>query len=168
LLTIRHEAASDREAVSRVLRDAFGGEDEVRLVDTLRDAGHVRLSLVAEEDGDVVGHIAFSPMTIASDSGAHPAVCLAPVAVTPQRQRAGVGSALIIAGLDELRAAGESAVILLGHPTYYPRFGFRPAREFDLHYQNDRDAFMALELQPGALDHVSGTARFAPEFAPFE
>jgi predicted N-acetyltransferase YhbS len=75
---------------------------------------------------------------------------------------------MINASLDELRATVDSAIFLLGHPTYYPRFGFRPAREFDVHYQDDRDAFMALELRPGALDHVSGTAHFAPEFAPFE
>jgi putative acetyltransferase len=88
--------------------------------------------------------------------------------VAPSHQKRGVGGALMEAGLDELRKAGHRTVILLGHPSYYPRFGFRPAREFDVHYQDDRDAFMALELQPGALDGVSGNARFAPEFAPFE
>src|SRR5690606_23127269 len=107
-------------------------------------------------------------MTIESDGRSYAAVCLAPVAVAPHRQKQGIGGALIDAGLEELRTAGHGAVLLLGHPSYYPRFGFRPAREFGIHYQDDRDAFMALELRPGALDGVSGTARFAPEFAPFE
>jgi putative acetyltransferase len=168
MLTLRHETHGDRDAIARVIRDAFDGEDEVSLVDALREAGHLLLSVVAEDDGEIVGHIAYSPMTVDSETDTYTAICLAPVAVAPSHQKQGVGSAMINASLDELRATVDSAVFLLGHPTYYPRFGFRPAREFDVHYQDDRDAFMALELRPGALDHVSGTAHFAPEFAPFE
>jgi putative acetyltransferase len=168
MLTIRPETPADREAIYRVERDAFGSDDEPNLVDALRDGGHLALSLVAEDDGKIVGHIAFSPMTIESETETHEAVCLGPIAVATSHQKQGVGSALMNAGIEELRAAGANAIILLGHTTYYPRFGFRPARDYDLHYQDDRDSFMALELRPGALDHVSGTARFAPEFAPYE
>jgi len=168
LVSIRHETASDREAVFRVETAAFGKDAEARLVDLLRDNGHCLLSLVAEDGAEVVGHIMFSPMTIEGDGPPWSAVCLAPVAVAPPRQNEGIGGLLIHAGLAELRAAGHGAVILLGHPTYYPRFGFRPAREFGLHYQDDRDAFMALELRAGALDGVSGTVKFSPEFAEFE
>jgi putative acetyltransferase len=168
MLIVRPETPADRDAIARVVRDAFGGEDEVRLVLTLRDAGHLLLSMVAEEDGEIVGHIAYSPMTVDSDTDTYAAICLAPLAVVSSRQKQGVGSALMQASLEELRSTVDSAVFLLGHPSYYPRFGFRPAREFDVHYQDDRDAFMALELRPGALDHVTGTAHFAPEFAPFE
>jgi putative acetyltransferase len=168
VLTFRHELPEDCEAIARVVRDAFDGEDEVRLLDALREADHLLLSIVAEDGGEVVAHIAFSPMTVESNADTYPAICLAPVAVTPSRQKQGIGGALITAALDELRAMGEGAVFLLGHPTYYPRFGFRPAREFDVHYQDDRDAFMALELREGTLDNVSGTAHFAPEFAPYE
>ena len=168
MLSTRHEAPADREAISRVIRAAFDGEDEVRLVDTLRNAGHLLLSMVAEDDGEIVGHIAYSPMTVESEAGTYAAICLAPLAVTPSRQKQGVGGALMNASLAELRAAGGGAVFLLGHPSYYPRYGFRPARDFGVHYQDDRDAFMALELTPGTLDNVSGAARFAPEFAPFE
>jgi putative acetyltransferase len=168
LLNIRPETASDREAVFRVEREAFGRELEARLVDDLRDAGHLLLSLIAEDDGEVVGHVAFSPMTIDTDSASHDAVCLGPVAVAPGRQSQGIGSALIVTAIEQLRAAGHRAVLLLGHPTYYPRFGFRPARDFEVHYQDDRDAFMALELAPDALEGVSGTAHFAPEFAQSE
>ena len=168
MLTTRPEAPSDHEAIARVIRDAFGGEDEVRLVDNLRDSGHLLLSMVAEEDGAIVGHIAYSPMTVDSDTASYNAICLAPLAVTPSRQKQGVGGDLMRASLDELRATSGGAVFLLGHPSYYPRFGFRPAREFGIHYQDDRDAFMALELTPGALDNVTGTAHFSPEFAEFE
>jgi putative acetyltransferase len=168
LVSIRHETASDREAVFRVETAAFGEDAEARLVDLLRDNGHSILSLVAEDDGEIMGHIMFSPMTIEGDVGSWNAVCLAPVAVAPSRQNEGIGGLLIQAGLAELRDAGHDAVILLGHPSYYPRFGFRPAREFGLHYQDDRDAFMALELRPGALDRVSGHVKFSPEFDEFE
>jgi putative acetyltransferase len=168
LLNIRPEIASDAEAVFRVEREAFGEEDEARLVAALHEAGHVLLSLVAELDGEVVGHILFSPMSIESEARSLPAVCLAPLAVEPAHQRQGIGGALIEAGLAELRLQGHGAVFLLGHPAYYPRFGFRTARNFDIHYQDDRDAFMAIELHEGALADAHGTARFAPEFAPFE
>ena len=167
MVKIRHETASDREAVFRVESAAFGEEVEARLVDQLRDSGHSILSLVAEEEGEVVGHLMFSPMTIEGPNGRWDAVCLAPLAVMPSHQRKGVGGELMEAGLEELRVAGHRAVVLLGHPSYYPRFGFRPAREFGLHFQDDRDAFMALELYPGALDGVSGDVKFAPEFDPF-
>jgi len=124
--------------------------------------------MVAEQGGEIVGHIAFSPMTIDSETDTFAAICLAPLAVSSSLQKQGVGSALMNAALDDLRATVDGAIFLLGHPSYYPRFGFRPARDFDVHYQDDRDAFMALELRHGALDHVSGTAHFAPEFASFE
>jgi putative acetyltransferase len=178
LVVIRPETASDREAVFRVVDAAFG-EDPTRrsaarglrvapLVDELRDNGHCLLSLVAEDEGEIVGHVLFSPMTIEGAGGTWDAVCLSPLAVEPSRQRQGIGGLLIEAGLRELRAAGHRTVVLLGHPAYYPRFGFRPARDFGLHYQDDRDAFMAIELYPGALDEVSGNVEFSPEFEPFE
>jgi putative acetyltransferase len=167
LLVIRHETASDREAVFRVEAAAFAEDTEAHLVDQLRDNGHSLLSLVADEDGQVIGHLMFSPMTIVGPERSWDAVCLAPLAVTPSRQRSGVGGQLMRAGLEELRVAGHRAVILLGHPGYYPRFGFRPAREYGLHFQDDRDAFMALELYTGALVGVSGDVKFSPEFDPF-
>jgi putative acetyltransferase len=168
LLTIRNETASDREAVFRVESQAFGRDVEAELVDALHDGGHVLLSLVAEEDGEIVGHIMFSPMTIESETAIYTAVCLAPVAVAPSHQRRGIGSALIEASLAQLHEAGHGAVFLMGHPSYYPRFGFRPARDFNVHYEDDRDAFMAIELRPGALGGVSGQARFAEEFDRFD
>jgi len=167
-VVVRLEAPGDREAVHRVESEAFGREVEARLTDALRDAGKVLLSLVAVLDGEVVGHIVFSPMRVEAEGATYEAVALGPVAVEPAHQREGIGSRLIEAGLAQLRAAGYGAVFLMGHVTYYPRFGFRPAREFDVHFQDDRDAWMGLELRPGALDGVSGTASFAEEFAAAE
>ncbi|HEX5368742.1 MAG TPA: N-acetyltransferase [Dehalococcoidia bacterium] len=164
MLRIRHETASDHEVISRVVTLAFGRENVAHLVNALRDAGIARLSLVAEDDGQIVGHVMFTSMTIESETATHPAICLSPLGVVPTHQRRGVGARLLESGLAELRDAGHGAVFLLGHPSYYPRFGFRPAREFSVHYQDDRDAFMAIELYAGALEGVSGTAHFAEEF----
>ena len=144
MIEIRDEQLDDVDAVREVYRQAFNQEQEGRIVDALRERGVTLLSLVAVTDGVVVGHIMFSPMTIESEAGTWDAVCLAPVAVAPARQKQGIGGMLIEVGLAELRGRGQRAVILLGHPSYYPRFGFRPAREFGLHYQDDRDAFMAI------------------------
>ena len=165
-MIIRHETASDREAVFRVEHEAFGRAEEARLVDLLRANGKSLLSLVAEQDGEVIGHVMFSPMTIEGKES-YPAVCLGPIAVLPARQRQGIGDSLIEAGLASLRAGGHRAVFLQGHPAYYPRFGFRPAREFDVHLGEDRDAFMIIELYPGALDGVSGWVKYAEEFDRF-
>jgi putative acetyltransferase len=167
LLAIRSEAASDREAVFRVEREAFGRDVEARLVEALREAGKVLLSLVAERNGEVVGHILFTPMTIESGDVSHAAVCLGPLAVAPAYQRQGIGGRLLQAGLAALRSQGHGIVWLAGHPSYYPRFGFRPAREYAIHLEDDREAFMVLALQPGALDGVSGRVRYADEFHAF-
>jgi putative acetyltransferase len=166
-LIIRRETESDRQAVFEVVAAAFEGEDVAGLVDALRDSGNALLSLVAEQDGEVVGHIMFSPMTINSDESSFACVCLSPLGVLPAHQRRGIGSRLVEAGLAELRQSGHGAVFVQGHPAYYPRFGFRPAREFDVHHGEDRDAFMIIELYPGALDGVSGRVRYAAEFDRF-
>ena len=164
MITIRPEEPRDIEAILRVNALAFGREEEPDIVRALRRSGKVLCSMVAEAQDEIVGHILFSPMTIESGEVAHNAVCLGPLAVLPNFQRQGVGSQLMEAGLAECRRQGHKAVFLLGHPSYYPRFGFRPAREFDVHYQDDRDAFMAVELVQGALQRISGRAVFAEEF----
>lgn len=103
---------------------AFGRPDEADLVDGLRSEGAVLLSLVAEVERQIVGHVLFSRMSIETSGGPVPAAALAPVAVLPDHQRRGIGEQLIRHGLDLLRARGERIVIVLGHPGYYPRFGF--------------------------------------------
>ena len=117
-----------------MLEAAFPTGAEADLVERIRAAGALRpdLSLVAELDGAVVGHILLSPVTLETGGGAEPVLELAPLAVVPERQRQGIGSALVIAGLDAAEVRDEPLVLVLGHPWFYPRFGFRPASAFGI------------------------------------
>ena len=162
---VRPEREDDHGAVETVLLDAFESPLEAHLVQALREAGALTLSLVAEIDGQVVGHVAFSPVSIAREGGTYDAVGLAPVAVLETHQRKGIGAALIEAGLESLRRDGHALVVLLGHPSYYPRFGFSRADGFGLRWEHDAppEAFMALELVPGAAQ--PGVVRYHPAFA---
>lgn len=164
-MTIRPETASDRAAVRAVNEAAFETSAEADLVEALRERAEPTFSLVAEEGGRVVGHILFSPVGLAG----HPELGLfglAPMAVEPSLQRRGVGSALVRAGLEACAAAGGRAVVVLGHPEYYPRFGFRPASGFGLscRWEVPDEAFMALELEPGALAEAEGEVAYHPAF----
>ena len=163
-MEVRPEAPADRAAVRRVHEAAFGRPDEADIVERLRARAVPYLGLAAVRDGAVVGHIAFSPVTLEPARPGLDVRGLAPMAVLPAHQRAGVGSALVRAGLAACRRDGAAAVVVLGHPDYYPRFGFRPASTFGLHstYDAPDEAFMALELTSGALDGVRGTAHYHP------
>ncbi len=166
-LVIREESPGDLESIRALNRAAFGSSAEARLVDRLRANKALLLSLVAEEAGEVVGHIAFSPATLTSDDGkVRSIVGLAPMSVLPPRQGQGIGAALVRAGLDRVRSAGHGVVVLLGHANYYPKFGFVPASRYGLRWEHDApdEAFMALELRPGALDGVRGVVAFRREF----
>jgi putative acetyltransferase len=123
-LSIRPERLQDHAAIGQINRLAFGGETEARLVEQLRAEGYVRVSLVAEIDDRVVGHILFSDLPIAGSAGTVLGAALAPLAVGPEWQRQGIGSRLTEAGLQACRAAGCQVVVVLGHASYYPRFGF--------------------------------------------
>ena len=165
-VTLRREAAADIPAV-RALNDlAFGGTVEGAIVDALRAGCTGALSLVAEEGGRVVGHIFFSPVAVAGMSGTE-AMGLAPMAVAPDRQRRGIGAALIGHGLQELLRRGCSLVVVLGHPEYYPRFGFVPAARYGLRCQWEgvpEEAFMVRFLVPARKGTVSGVVRYRKEF----
>jgi putative acetyltransferase len=163
---IRPEAEADRDAVRRLNRLAFEGEAEARLVDALRDGGHVRVSLVADLDGEIVGHVLFSDLPIVTADGTVPALSLAPLAVLPRHQRQGVGSALLRRGLEVCREQGHRIVLVLGHPEFYPRFGFSAdlARPLESPFGGG-EPWMALELVPGALGNVSGRVEYPPPFA---
>lgn len=168
-LILREEAEGDHAGIAAVTTAAFGGPGEAGLVEALRSAGALTLSLVAVAEGEVVGHVAFSPVTIVGDGGTYGAIGLAPMAVAPGWQGRGVGTRLIDEGLERLRAAGHRAVVVLGHPHYYPRFGFVPASRFGLRWEHDApdEAFMARELVAGALAGRPGVVRYRPEFDAF-
>lgn len=165
-MKIRPEIAADVAQIYEVNRLAFGREDEARLVDALRERGVVICSLVADLDGLIVGHVLFSPATLDDDGRPTTVAALGPVAVLPARQRQGVGDALIRAGLEICRDEGYTVAVVLGHSTYYPRFGFRPSRPLGIRWEHDapEEAFMVMELVPGALSGYRGIIRYQPEF----
>jgi putative acetyltransferase len=165
-VTIRREEPRDADAVRRVNEFAFGQPIEANIVRELRAAGASTLSLVAEKDGCVVGHILFSTVTMDSPAGQLTGIGLAPMAVLPDQQRKGIGTLLVQEGLAELRRLGHDVVVVLGHPDYYPRFGFKRASQFGLRTEIDcpDEAFMAIELRRGALAGRSGMVRYRPEF----
>ncbi len=166
LPTVRPETADDIEAVRRVNELAFGRGEEAALVDALRASDAPRVSLVAVEGGRVVGHIFFSPVAVGEEEPPVAALGLAPMAVLPGWQRSGVGSLLVREGLKESLRAGYKVVVVLGHPEYYPRFGFVKAatRGLSCEYDVPEEAFMVLELEPGALGGRRGVVRYRPEF----
>ncbi len=164
---VRPEENGDIAAVRGVNLQAFEASAEADLVDALRAAGGASLSLVAIEDGVVAGHILFSPVEIEGTEGVF--LALAPVAVATARQGRGIGSELIRAGLDRCREIGARAVVLLGDPAYYSRFGFRVASEWGLASKWDDQAppgaFQAIELADGSLGGPAGrTVRFHKAF----
>lgn len=159
---IRPEQPDDRDALRAIHLRAFPTAVEADLVDALR-GGFIRLSLVAETEGRVVGHILFSDLTIVGSRVS--ALALAPLAVTPEHQRRGIGSDLVRRGLDECRRAGFDCVIVLGEPAFYGRFGFSAAKAARLESPYAGEYFQAIELTPGALDGVAGRVEYAPPFA---
>ena len=164
-VVIRPETAADQDAIRHVNRVAFGQDEEARLVDALRDGGYVRVSLVAEQMVQIVGHILFSDLPIITRSETVPALALAPMAVMPEFQNRGIGSALVQRGLEACRQQGHRTVIVLGHAQFYPRFGFSPKLAAHLESPfSGGDSFMAVELVPGALDGVVGRVQYPPPF----
>lgn len=176
---IRSEAPGDAAAIAAAVAAAFGQPPEGRpgeadLVAALRAAGALTLSLVAEApDGTVIGYIAFSPVTIDGAGGVagEGLLGLAPLAVVPAWQGRGVGAALVAAGLARARDRGAGLVVVLGEPAYYRRFGFRPAAGWGLAWEHPAppEAFMALELRPGAARPSvrPGALRYHPAFDVF-
>jgi putative acetyltransferase len=167
-LLIREETRADRTAVETVVAAAFGRPDEAHLVARLRDDGHAVLSLVAEDAlAGVLGHVLFTRLVIETARGPAPlgATALAPVSVMPDRQRHGIGSALIRDGLARLRAAGEDICFVVGEPDYYARFGFDGvlAARFECVYAGP--FFMALALRPLDATRLGGTLTYPAPFA---
>jgi len=167
LISIRFEEVSDHEVVRAINLAAFEGGPEAELVDVLRASCPDHLSLVAEDEGRVVGHILFTPVIVESSDRVVEGMGLAPMAVKPELQRQGIGSALVRCGLELLRDRTCPFVIVLGHPEYYPRFGFERASSYDLQSQWEGvldEAFMVLVFDPASLPDRGGVARYRDEF----
>jgi len=168
-IVLRAATAADAEAIDGVIRSAFaatefGHQGEAELVRMIDADGDVMVSLVAERDNAIVGHVLFSRMDVEADGAAETAAGLAPVSVAPDRQGQGIGDALIRAGLDALRAQGVRISFVLGHEGYYPRFGYSPdlAARFASPFAGPH--FMAMMLDSGADWPQGGRADYAPAF----
>ncbi|NCJ05010.1 GNAT family N-acetyltransferase [Synechococcales cyanobacterium C] len=165
-MLIRAEEQRDWVAVHAVNASAFETPAEANLVDALRDQVQPLISLVAEDNGAIVGHIMFSPVSLSS----YPALRimgLAPMAVASEYQRKGIGSALVHAGLERCKQLGFGAVVVLGHPAYYPRFGFSASAPFGIgcEYEVPEEVFMLVELQAGFLRGASGIVKYHTLFS---
>jgi putative acetyltransferase len=163
--TIHPRAPQDDAAIASVIEAAFGGQAEVALVDALRRDGDMVLERIAEDaHGTLVGYVAFSRLGAEGAGQCLRAVALAPLAVVPATQRKGIGDALTRAALGDLRDAGEELAVVLGHPAYYPRFGFSSLQAKRLEAPYSGTSFMALELRPGALSSHRWRITYAPAF----
>lgn len=165
-VTLRPEMPADYVASENVTREAFWnlfkpGSDEHYLLHVMRDdpAFIQALDFVAEKDGAIIGHIAYTKSSVITNDGiCHETITFGPVSVLPAFQRTGLGARLILHTLDQARSMGYKAVIILGHPDYYPRLGFKRGRDFGLRldHMDAGDALMALELVPGSLKVLGG------------
>ena len=166
MITIREEQPQDVEAIREVNIRAFGQTQEADLMDKLRQSGDDLLSLVAVVQNRVVGHILFSPVTIESRERKVGGMGLGPMAVLPEYQRQGIGSELVRTGIAKLKKRQCPFIIVLGHPEYYPRFGFEPASRYGIRSQWEvpDEAFMILVLDKSGMGGISGVARYRPEF----
>ena len=166
MVSIRLETLKDVDSIRYVNEQAFGQASEAAIVDKLRNRSALTLSLVATKGNEIVGHIAFTKVTIESEDSSFEAIALAPMAVLTAYQRKGIGSQLVKAGLEECHRLGQEIVVVLGHPDYYPRFGFIPARQkgIECEFEVSDEAWMILELTEGILAGRTGTVKFQAEF----
>ena len=166
-MIIRKETKKDYKIIYEVNKKAFNQNDESELIKRIRSSNHFipELSLVAEENGEVIGHILFSKIKIIGER-VYESLSLAPMSVLPKFQKQGVGGKLVKEGLKKARNLGFNSVIVLGHKEYYPRFGFKRASKWNIKcpFEVPDDAFMAIELKEGALENKSGTVQYPKEF----
>ncbi|MCO4780680.1 MAG: N-acetyltransferase [Candidatus Cloacimonetes bacterium] len=162
-MKIRAESVSDKKAVYEINKQAFPGDDEAKLVDALRENADPIVSLVAELKGQVIGHILFSPVTLSSRPDLK-LMGLAPMAVLPEFQKQGIGSKLVNESVSKCKDLEFAGIVVLGHPDYYPKFGFVPSVNFGIKctYDVPDEAFMVLELKEGVFK--AGVVSYHPEF----
>ena len=157
----------DIPEIRTVNQIAFGGDIEADIVDALRNNPVCEVSLVAEWEGGIVGHIMFSRVEIESGGAKIDILGLAPMAVLPAFQRKGIGSKLVVAGLEKCVSKGYAAVVVLGYPEFYKRFGFIAAEGYNIKSEFDvpPEVFLVKELMEGALEGVSGVVRYHKVFS---
>jgi putative acetyltransferase len=167
MITIREEQPQDLAVIREVNLEAFGQAEEADIVDRIRQNCGDCLSLVAMMEDRVVGHIFFSPVEIDCDGRIVHGMALGPMAVLPTHQRQGIGSELVRSGMSNMTTRQCPFVILVGHPQYYPRFGFEPAsgRGIRCEWEVPDEVFMIQVLSEPEMRGVSGLARYRPEFA---
>ncbi len=166
-LRIRPERPPDLSRIRELNRLAFGGIEEADIVDAIRSGGGAVLSLVAVAGDDlIVGHILFSPVTLVPPVPELRGLGLGPMAVLPSWQNRGIGTRLVEEGMRHCVDLAVDYVVVLGHPAYYPRFGFLPSVSFNLKsaYDAPPEAFMVRELREGSLREHSGVVHYRPEF----
>lgn len=163
---IRAEQAQDKTSIEQINRAAFEDDEEAQLVNALRDSGCEYLCRVTEMDDKVVSYILFTPVTLTGKQSNLKLFGLAPMAVLPEYQNQGMGSVLVKQDLDECRARGYDAIVVLGHPNYYPKFGFVPSDDYGIKSEYDvpREVFMIQELVPGCLKGKSGVIQYHEAF----
>ena len=165
-MIIRLEKPEDQIGIRHINTEAFDTDAEANLIDALRKSGIPLISLVAEQNGELVGHILFSPVTLEADNCSISIAGLAPMAVAPAFQKREIGSMLVEEGLEHCKKAGYAAVVVLGHPDYYPRFGFVPSVNYGIKSEFDvpAEVFMAKELRKGALADCNGIVKYHKVF----
>jgi len=167
-IKIRHERKNDYDEIKRINDLAFGQENEGKMIEALRKTSNydTRLSLVAILDNNIIGHILFYQVKIKTNQGKLTVLSLAPIAVHPHYQNKGIGSQLVRKGIEVAKDCGFDAIIVVGHPTYYPRFGFKKASIYEIKcpFEVPDEAFLALEIKENILKNCKGTIEFPKEY----
>ena len=166
-MNIRKELADDIQNIWHLNVNAFETDAEANLVNVLRNSGIPYISLVAEENDEITGHILFTPVTFSGPTPEPKIVGLGPMAVLKNRQRSGVGSMLVKAGIKRCISENIDAIVVLGHPEFYPKFGFVPAVQYGItsEYDVPDDVFMFLELKTSVLQGKSGVIKYHKAFS---
>ena len=165
-MSIRAEKSADLDGISKINIEAFDTKEEVTIVNALRSSGVTNISLVYEKNNELVGHILFTPVELIGDKSSLKLMGLAPMAVIPKFQNKGVGSSLIKEGIQQCIDNGYDAIIVLGHPDYYPKFGFVPSIKYGIKSEYDvpDEVFMALELKENILKGKHGIIKYHDAF----
>ena len=169
-MSVRRSVPEDNKQITKIYQKAFDTDDEAQLVGSLLESGVPNISLVYEDGKDIVGHILFTKVDLENNGSEIKIAGLAPMGVMPRDQYRGIGSSLVKAGLDECKSDGYDAAVVIGHNTFYPKFGFVPAVKFGITstFRVPEDVFMAQELIPGALQDKHGTIKFHQAFDRFK